>query len=277
MIILENESLSKHTTIRIGGICKSYYIPENIDEIIKITKIKDDVKCIGGGSNLLINDRVFEEVYDLIRFDQTIEDLGGGYFQVGASVRLQKLINVVNECGYGGIEYLFSIPGTVGGAVAMNAGRGESYNQSISDYVVSLCAVKRGTVYDINRDECGFEYRDSVFKKSNMIISSVTFRFPEMTFDVVSDAKQKRMELVKRVQDNSNPNFGSVFSKCDHRIMKFAKFLKIGKRAHFSGKTENWIVNEDGNFKDVISSMVSVERIHKILGKEIKREVVVWE
>ena len=118
MILKENVSLAKYTTFQMGGIAKKMYFPENIEELVKLTTENKKILhfIIGGGSNLLINDKkTFDEVLCLRNFNQTIEHLQGGKYYIGASVRLQKAIRTINEDGYGGIEYLFSVPGLTGG------------------------------------------------------------------------------------------------------------------------------------------------------------------
>jgi UDP-N-acetylmuramate dehydrogenase len=89
-----------------------------------------------------------------------------GNITVGASVRLQKLIQFANENELGGIEYLYSVPGLVGGAVVMNAGRGRKFNQSISDYIVEVRYLENDELKSITKDQCRFEYRDSIFKNN---------------------------------------------------------------------------------------------------------------
>lgn len=116
-----------------GGIAKEYLSPESLEELIEAVRLGESKK-IGGGSNVLIAEHSFERVIDLGKFDTSIKNIGGRY-RVGASVRLFKLINAINKDGYGGIEYLYSVPGLVGGAVVMNAGRGRRYGQCISDYI----------------------------------------------------------------------------------------------------------------------------------------------
>ena len=279
MKILLNEDLSKYTTMHVGGTAKKMYLPETIDELIETLKMTSTHYYIGGGSNLLINDRSFDEVINLRQFDTSIVDMGNGQFIVGGSVRLQKLINTINEKGFGGIEYLYSVPGLVGGAVVMNAGRGRQHHQCISDYIVSVTVLRDDQLVEIPKAACEFGYRTSSFKNSPSIITSICFYFPEMSIEESTKAKNDRMALCKVNQDSSYPNFGSVFMESNSTIMRLAKSIELGgKRAHFSKKTQNWIINVDhAAYNDVIKAVKKAELLHRLLRKSCNREIIVWE
>ena len=279
MRILTNEDLSKYTTVRIGGTAKRMLIPKSTDELIDIINSEHPQYFIGGGSNLLINNREFDLVVSLKEFDKTINHLGDGLYQVGASVYLSTLINKINNDGYGGIEYLCNVPGLIGGAVAMNAGTGKKTNHSISDFITSVTVIKNGVPEVFSKKECEFSHRNSIFKRTpGLIVTSVGLSFPEKSVSVTAAAKKEKLTYYKEKQDPSYPNFGSVFSQSSHKIMVLAKKMKIGKRIHFSGKTANWMINENhGTFNEAISAIRIVELLHRITGKKCIREVVVWE
>lgn len=280
MKIIENEKLDKYTTIKIGGTAKRFLVPESTEDLIEAVRSEGTKHLLGGGSNLLINDAVlFDSVISLREFNKEFLSLGNGVFKVGASVRLQTLINNINKEGYGGIEYLFSVPGLVGGAILMNAGRGKVHNQSIGDYVQSCCVLRDGQVVEVSRKECGFAYRTSAFKGSNDIVHSVYLKFPEQSEEENNKRKQERIDMCKQVQDNSCPNFGSVFCVSNEHIMKIVRKLGIGKKGYatFSKKTLNWVLKEkNGGYADVLGVMEKVEHIHRLFGRVCCREVIVW-
>ena len=277
MKALENQSLSKYTTVRIGGIARRMLIPESVEELIEVIREESPKHFIGGGSNLLIADHEFDLVVNLREFNSTFGFQGNGIFKVGASVRLQQLINKVNEAGYGGIEYLYSVPGLVGGAIVMNAGRGKKYNQTISDYILAVDVLRDGQLITLQKEACRFSHRDSAFKNSNDLIVGCTFSFPPMDIAESEKKKKERIELCKQVQDASKPNFGTVFRESNPKIMNYAQKKKLGSKVHFSGKTANWILNEGGSFEDAMAAIKKVEFLHKISFKKCSREVIVWE
>lgn len=274
-------SLKEYTTIKIGGIAKQLFIPESVDELIDLVNGIEKKYIIGGGSNLLINDnRNYENVIVLKDFNNTLIDLGNGNFKVGASVRLQSLIRKINDYGYGGIEYLYSVPGLVGGAVVMNAGRGINHNKYISDYITEVEVLHENKIKVLKREECKFEHRNSIFKNGEYIILSVEFSFEQVSKEESTLLRKERMENCKIVQDNSYPSFGSVFSEVNPRIMKIFKKSLVGRKNNirFSRKTLNWILNlGEGKYSDTIKLINRVKVIHKIFGKKCKTEVIIWD
>ena len=282
MNILENELLARYTTFHMGGIVKKMYIPQNVDELLRLMGSNPQAfdYCIGGGSNLLINDEaVFDEAVNLREFNKRFENLGGGKFYIGASVRLQKAINSINELEYGGIEYLFSVPGLIGGAIYMNAGRGKTYHQCLSDYILEVEALVDGKVVTFKKDDCGFSYRKSIFQELNKcIILGATFAFDNVPKEESQRRKKERIDHCKQCQDNSAYNFGTVFCKANKIVMEFVRLTSRKQKAvSFSAKTRNWLLNDGtGKFSDTIGEMNRVKRLHGYLGLPCQEEVVIW-
>lgn len=279
MRIAQNEMLDKYTTIKIGGMAKILYFPLTSDELIETVKNVGDKYIIGGGSNLLINDAVcYDAAICLREFNNFIQNIQDGDYRVGAGVRLQRLINTINQDGYGGLEYLFSVPGLIGGAIYMNAGRGRKYNKSISDYILSVDVLYHGEIVTLYKEQCNFGHRSSIFQEGGYVILSAHMRFPAQDKELSRQLKNRRIQFCKEFQDNTLPNFGSVFSQSSGLIMKIIQRIGFGnKHVHFSKKTENWILKEkNATFTDVINVIQKVEKIHNLFRKKIKREVIIW-
>lgn len=294
MKVLNNEPLSGYTTFALGGNCKNMYFPQSREELIDLVSSKPDCRFIGGGSNLLINDsHEFDNVICLREFSDELYVDDEGIVVVSAAVRLQKLINFINDNGMGGIEYLFSVPGLVGGAVYMNAGRGKAYNCTIADHIVSVEAMclkdndfgSRGDIIQMSKEDCKFSYRSSIFHSNEFLILSARLKFPEMTKEESSKRKQERLDLCKQKQDNSGANFGSVFCEANPKLMKVIKKLQLGDKngIHFSGKATNWLLNSQGknakpgSFDKTISLIEKVKKVHKLFRKPCKSEVIIWK
>ncbi|MCL1843565.1 MAG: FAD-binding protein [Defluviitaleaceae bacterium] len=283
MQILENENLSKYTTIKIGGVAKKFYIPCSFDELFSVIQEvgQNNILILSGGSNLLINDKkIFEHVVFMKDLDAQIIDNKNGSFYCGASVKIQNFIRFVNDCGYGGFEYLFSLPALVGGIIYMNAGRGKKIKKSVSDYIESVYVIRNGTKIKLHKDECAFKYRESVFHKTNDIILGADFIFAPQDKDVSSLAIEERLKFCEANQDNSGRNFGSVFLQSNRRIMSLLKKCNIGFKngVAFSQKNNNWLLNKgNGTFKQAMFLIGLCKFLHRITLKKIKTEVVIWK
>ena len=282
MKIEKKVELKNYTTLKIGGVCQNVYFPETIDELLEIVHRIPDLKLLGGGSNLLINDnKTFENVLCMRDFLTSLFEINDCFVTVGSGVRLQKLISICNEHGIGGIEYLWSIPGLVGGAIYMNAGRGRGANKQISDYLVSVEVLEDGQVKTYTKEECEFGYRTSVFQKKNCIILSAIFLLDRISPEEGKRLQMERVQLCKQFQDNKYPNAGTTFCESDPRIMNIFQKIsskKATKGVHFSVKTSNWLQNRgEGTYNEAIKLINRVKFLHKILGKSCKLEYKVWE
>ena len=283
MEILRDENLSKYFTIHIGGVAHKLYIPKNKTELKEILrKSGEKAYILSGGSNILMNnEKVYPEVIYMGKCCEELKSVGaGGYYYVGSSVRLQTLINEINKAGFGGIEYLYSVPGLVGGAIVMNAGRGKAYNKSIGDFVVSVdCFDLNGCEHTFLKEECHFAYRDSFFKNNEYVVTGVKFKFDEQAVIDTERAKKERIDYARKRQDNSGFNFGSVFCQCNPKAMQVIK--QIGLKSgdiSFSRKTNNWIINKgQGTFGDAMKVMNKAKFVNKIFGTKTELEVVIWD
>lgn len=272
--------LSRYTTFKMGGKCKFFYCPESEEELIELLKnIENTPLFLSGGSNLLIDDnKIFDSVVFLRDFNDNIENHGNGHYTVGASVNLQKLIMRINTDGYGGIEYLYSVPGLVGGAIVMNAGRGKKYHKSVSDYLVSVTVLENGSVRKYKKEECVFSYRTSLFKNKICVILYADFVFDKGDTENFELVRNKRMEFVRKTQDYSAPNFGSVFCECSSEIMdKIKSEADMNDRICFSSKTTNWLLNHGGTFKEAMDKIRNVQYLHQVQGKSCELEVIIWK
>ena len=285
MKILENEKLDKYTTFKVGGIAKKLFFPENIEDIVDLYKQDSTIfkYIISGGSNLIINDeKEFENVICMREFEKKINKVDECQYYISSSLRLQEVINKINSDNCGGIEYLFSVPALIGGAIYMNAGRGKKFNQSISDYIEKVVYFEDGEIKEKEKNDCQFNYRTSFFKgKDNIIILGAYFKFNKIKESEAQELVKKRIELCKEKQDMSYPNFGSVFSNYNERIMKFVRVMsKLDgeKQVHFSSKTLNWLLKgEAGNFQQTMNKIERVKKLHNFLGKKVELEAIVWE
>ena len=190
--VLTNEPLSKHTTLAIGGpasiFIKVKLDTELISAINKAKELKVRFLVIGDGSDLLITDKGYDGLVisnEIIGIKAT-----RGKFIVKAGTPLQKLVDLVSEKGYAGLEKMTGIPGSVGGAIYGNAG---AYGQTVSDNISRVKAFDGKELKWLTLDECRFNYRESIFKRNKWTILEGVF-----DFKVKSEAK-----ILKKIKDET--------------------------------------------------------------------------
>lgn len=284
MIIKQNESLANHTSFKLGGTAEEYFVPESVEELTELLQARPELynHIISGGSNLLINDqKAFPAVLSMEKCNPVIEQRDDGTWYVGASVRIQKLIHQLNREGFGGIEYLYSLPAMFGGIVYMNAGRGKAHHQSISDWILSVDVLLDGERKTYQKDACGFSHRQSVFQTlERCVILGATLKLEPLSPEEGARRVKERVDFCRENQDNSAPSFGSVFRTSDNRIMKLVQMTGMGKGrgCHFSKKTKNWMLKgEAGTYAEAEKLIKRVKKLHKLLGRPCKLEVITWE
>lgn len=212
----KHASLSEYSTFRIGGYAKVVALPKNETELIKAICIAIDNKIkysvIGNGSNVLFSDQGYN---GLIVCTSNIKTLlkNGSDMDIGCGVSISMAAMEAKKASLSGLEFAFGIPGTLGGAVFMNAG---AYGSEISDV---LCSVKvfdsdNNSTYDISADQLEFGYRSSIFmKKKNLIVLSARLRLSYSNADEIDARMKENMRLRQEKQPLNYPNAGSVFKR----------------------------------------------------------------
>lgn len=269
--IIEDESLSKYTTFKIGGPAKILIEAVSDEEILKIVKLFDEMKenylIIGNGSNLLISDEIFER--PVIVLDKNFAkimpiDEVTLYAEAGAS--LKSLANKALDLGLGGLEAISGIPGTVGGAVYMNAG---AYGSEIKDVVTKVRCIKDEKIVELDASEVNFAHRRSIFQEKGYVILGAYFKLEKKAREEIEaeqkDYTQRRVDK----QPLEYPSAGSVFKRPEgHYASKLIedaglKGLSVGG-AMVSKKHSGFIINTGGaSFDDVVTLIEKVKAIVK--------------
>lgn len=173
-----NVFLKDFTTLKIGGPAKFFTSVQTTGDFISALKFAQDQKIpyliIGGGSNLLISDEGFPGL--VIKNDLQGIRQEGPTVIVQSGTLLQNLVNFTIENQLGYIHKLTGIPGTTGGAVYGNAG---AYGQTISQYIKQVVCLnpQSGEKVTLPKDDCQFDYRNSIFKKNGFTILEIHFQF----------------------------------------------------------------------------------------------------
>ncbi len=286
-----NHSLAKYSTFKVGGEAKFYVTPSSFREFKTLQKIVDTHNLpfffIGGGSNLLVSDHGFDGVVihpmtqEKIIIKKKIQNIL--WVRGRASSRSAWFAKTVSKMGYGGLEFLSTVPGSLGGAVVQNAG---CYGSEIKDYVKKIFATKDGIAKIIKKAEADFSYRNSLFKKNNRVwVYAVEFELYEDTLLTIN----KRLEQFKNYRITSQPknkkSAGSIFKnpKDSHNKLKAWELIdqtnlrgkKIGG-ATFSEEHCNFIVNENFAKASDIHQLILLaqETVKKQTGIYLETEII---
>lgn len=210
----EQEPMHHHTTWRIGGPVDLMLQPETIDELQEALKeakaIGKPYYIIGAGSNLLVADEGLRATVISLGGNLCRWSVSGNRITAEAGLPLPVLARKAARAGLSGLEFAAGIPGSVGGAVVMNAGAYQSQMSNVIQEV--LCCDKDGNLVLLDNAACGFSYRSSRFKQDRaLIVLSVTIAL--QPGDAESIEKKMGHYTAMRIekQPTSYPNAGSVF------------------------------------------------------------------
>ncbi|HLA26430.1 MAG TPA: UDP-N-acetylmuramate dehydrogenase [Syntrophales bacterium] len=262
--VLFDEPLSRHTSLGVGGEADAVVFPRNGEELTKILsclkKEGTPFTPVGNGTNLIVRDGGYRGVVvSLKRFHNLgIEDDDGGRVSVHAEagVPLAELVGLSLREGLTGVEFCAGIPGSVGGAIRMNAG---AYGREIKDVVETITFMTiNGGICHYGRGELGFSYRNLDLPPDSVILSAHFF-LPRGAREEIKKNVETILEMRKEKHPLMYPNAGSIFknpgSVSAGRIIDELglKGLKIGD-AMISETHGNFIVNLDkAKAKDVLA------------------------
>jgi UDP-N-acetylmuramate dehydrogenase len=274
-----NEPLGKYTSFRIGGPADYYLEPADKNDLIAVITYFQQRQfpfmMIGKGSNMLVSDDGVRGA--VINLQEGLEHVYAdkGAVVVEAGLSISRFVDFCIRNGFKGAEMLAGIPGTIGGAIMMNAG---AYGGEISDHIVEVEVLRGGAVTTISKDDAGFTYRHSKFQGD--IILGATFRMPAGDTADLMDMRRELMLKRNRVQPVNFPNSGSMFKNPPGnyaaRLIEEAglKGKQQGK-AQISEKHANFIVNHGGaRAEDVLSLiMLTRETVKKKFNVSLELEV----
>lgn len=281
--ILRDELLSKHTTFKIGGCADFFVKPASENEVamlIKELSANDiDFYIMGNGSNILASDEGYRGVIVYIGENLSdIELLDESTIKAGAGAMLAKVARVALDNSLAGMEFASGIPGSVGGAVVMNAG---AYGGEIKDIIVKakVCD-KSGKIFEIENDELDLSYRHSIISEEGYVVLGAIFTLKrgnkEEILELMNDLNSKRREK----QPLEYPSAGSTFKRPEgyfagKLIMDAGlRGYKVGG-AMVSEKHCGFVVNAgDATANDVKKLMDDVsEKVFEQFGVELEPEV----
>lgn len=214
-IIKINEPMKVHTTFQVGGMADYFATPRTEEEVgILLEKAKEyeiPVFVVGNGSNLLVSDKGYRGMIVQIGKEYSDVAVEGNIISAQAGASLAKIARTAYENGLGGFEFAAGIPGTLGGAVSMNAG---AYGGEIKDVIIDAKVLtKEGEILVVPVDELELAYRSSVITKKDYIVLGARFSFVKKDKEEIKARMDELAFARKSKQPLEFPSAGSTFKR----------------------------------------------------------------
>lgn len=220
MKIIEKAAMKDFTSFRIGGVADIVAEPKDIKELVELIKYLRNngiiIYILGNGTNLLVSDKGIRGCVVHIGRNLSKIKVNGNKIEAEAGASLAEIAQVALKHNLQGFEELSGIPGTIGGAVAMNAG---AYDKEMRDVFSSANAINEsGRVIKLSKDAMNFSYRKSVLSERELIITQVTINLQEGNKkDIISNMDRYR-NLRENRQPLDYPSAGSAFKRPEGRF-----------------------------------------------------------
>lgn len=279
-----DEPMSKHTTFKIGGNADIFIKAKNIDQIKKIIQLsrKENLPLtiLGNGSNVLVKDKGIRGIVAKICLN-SYEFIDGETIKVDAGMLNSKLSRIALEKELSGFEFASGIPGTIGGAIKMNAG---AYGSQMSDIIISTRYIdlndKDIVVKEIDNKEHEFGYRRSFFSGKNTVILDTTLKLKKGNIKDIQEKLNNNNNSRIEKQPIDKPSAGSTFKRGSDFVTAILidecglKGYSIGG-ARVSEKHAGFVVNTgNATAKDVIDLIEKVqEKVFNKFQKNIELEI----
>lgn len=282
-IVKIDEPMRKHTNFKIGGNADVFVIAKNIEEIKCVIKFSKEnnilLTILGNGSNVLVSDKGIRGIVLQVGTKEIkIEKQKNALVEVEAGVMLGALAQVLLKQNISGFEFAAGIPGSIGGAIRMNAG---AYGGEMKDIVKDVTVLnEKGEINVLTNEECEFSYRHSRFTDSKEIVIKVTLELP-LGDEAEIKAKMDEYNQSRREKQPLNlPSAGSTFKRGSDFIT--AKLIdECGLKGYTSGDAQvstlhaGFVVNlGNATAQDVLNVVNHVKQVVlEKTGKQIELEV----
>ncbi|WP_455100114.1 UDP-N-acetylmuramate dehydrogenase [Parvimonas micra] len=282
-IVRYDEPLKNHTTFKIGGNCIALIEPKEVSDIIEAVKIcrENSIEffVIGNGSNLLVPDEGYNGVIIKLKSEFSTIQVEGEYLIVNSGAKLSEVYTVAYENSLTGFEFASGIPGTIGGAIYMNAG---AYGGEMKDIVesVEVLDLDNFELRELKNEELEFSYRKSIIQRKNYIVTIIKLKLQKGNKEEINTVYE---DLRERRNSKQPLNFGSAGSTFKRPEGHFASKLieDAGLKGYHindawvSEKHSGFIVNKgDASFKEVMELIEYVQKVvFEKFGVKLETEV----
>lgn len=284
---IRNEKLAKYTSFEIGGCCDILVKPNSADCLKDILKICRDnginYYILGRGSNVLISDKGLKGAVILLSSDfSEIRQPDDCRIICAAGASLTKVCAFARDNSLTGLEFAYGIPGSVGGALYMNAG---AYGGEMKDVVESCFYLDENSeLKEMSASEMELSYRHSVFSGKNYVITAVCFKLQKGDKTEISEKMSELMEKRRSKQPLEYPSAGSTFKRPEGdfaaRLIEASglKGYTCGG-AQVSEKHSGFVINKDNaSFEDVMNVIKDVkEKVYADSGVMLECEVLIMK
>ncbi|MFN6991524.1 MAG: UDP-N-acetylmuramate dehydrogenase [Fervidobacterium sp.] len=283
--IFVNEALSCHVSFRLGGKAPLFVVPSSLDglvEAIKVLKGQEiPFRILGKGTNIIPKDGLIPFV---VLSTERVDDykIDGEKIIIGAGTSFKKLCLIALEHELSGLERAYGLPGSVGGAVYMNAG---CYNWETAEVVSEVLAFDGKDIVKLSKNDLNFSYRSSIFKEhKELTILQATFQLKSGRWELIKDEMLETIKKRYEKQPLEYPSAGSVFKRPRPDFYVGTAIESLGLKgfkiggAQISEKHAGFIVNT-GNAKteDVLNLIELIrEKIKEKYNVILETEVEIW-
>jgi len=285
MKIYQKEIMKNFTSFKIGGEADIIAEPKNIKELVELIKFLRNKGIIyyilGNGTNILVSDKGVRGCVVHLGKNMSKIKVVGTKIEAEPGALLSEIAQVALKNKLQGFEELSGIPGSIGGAVAMNAG---AYDKEIKDVVTSVNAINENNrVIKLTKDALDFSYRRSSILEKNYVVTSVTINLQEGNRDTIKANMEKYAELRRNKQPLDWPSAGSTFKRPEGKyaalLIKDSNLMgeSVGD-AEVSTKHAGFIVNK-GNAKasDVYKLMNIIKSdVKTYFNVDLEPEIKLW-
>ena len=213
--VLVNEPMASHTTFRIGGPADYFVMPETVEELAGVLALCKEENVpyfiLGNGSNLLVGDKGFRGVVIQLYKNFDGLEINGTKVTAKSGAMLIRVAKEAGKAGLTGLEFASGIPGTIGGAMVMNAG---AYGGEMKDVVTAVTVLtKNGEIKTLTGEEMNFRYRGSVVEEEGHIVLEAVMELTEGNLDEIQ-ARMDELSVQRRTkQPIEYPSAGSTFKR----------------------------------------------------------------
>lgn len=275
------EPLSAHTSIKVGGPASIFVVPQSIDTLLCCIQQLDFLspRIIGNGTNVIPPDEGIDCVIKTSQLTSTV--VKDNTIESECGTPLRDLCKLALENELQGLEFAWGIPGTIGGAVVMNAG---AFGSQMSEIVEEVLTFDGENIFALKGDALRFSYRSSVFREKGWLVLKVKIRLKHGIKENIRNKMRRIMRQRFESQPLDLPSAGSVFKKPTETFYVGKAIEDLGLKGYVIGGAEvskkhaGFIINRGGATAEDVKRLISCiqQKVYTHFGVLLEPEVILW-